>query len=175
MARRRVQLTTLGKQFGKWDLDRIGYFQDENPAPFGEYTGKPVLFREGINEGRQMFPGPRTDLFEEKFVRIFHGEALNEPWRIEAQERLQRDKDKIGGHLLPPAPAKKHSTPGDWHGCFEKVTYFSPAVKKRVKGVPELPNVRIKPNPRGGPGYPDICLNPFPSYSHEPYDIPRKR
>lgn len=35
--------------------------------------------------------------------------------------------------------------------------------------------MRIKPNPRGGPGYANICLSPFPSYSHEPYDPPEKK
>lgn len=78
---------------------------------------------------------------------------------------------------MPPSPAKKHSTPGDYHGCFEKVTYFGTAPEERKKGGrrPELPNVKIKPNPLGGPGYANICLNPFPSYSYDPYDPPQER
>ncbi|CAK9830558.1 UPF0602 protein C4orf47 homolog [Anthophora retusa] len=153
-----------------------GYFHDPSPAPFSEYVGVPVTFREGIEKGRQMLSGPPLDLFEEKFERIFVGEALYEPYHIEAQERLRREK-KLGLRMLPPSPAKKHSTPGDWHGCFEKITYFSPALKhpgkKRLK--PELPNPKIKPNPLGGPGYTDICLSPFPVYSHEPYDPPKEK
>lgn len=35
--------------------------------------------------------------------------------------------------------------------------------------------MKIKPNPRGGPGYANICLSPFPSYAHEPYDPPKKK
>lgn len=79
--------------------------------------------------------------------------------------------------MLPTSPAKKHSTPGDWHGCFEKISYFSPEVRehKRRKAKPLPPNVKIKPNPLGGPGYVDICLSPYPSYSHEPYDLPKPR
>lgn len=47
-----------------------------------------MKFREGIEKGPQMLAGPPTDLFEEKFVRIFDGEALHEPWRIEAKEQV---------------------------------------------------------------------------------------
>ncbi|KAF3429604.1 hypothetical protein E2986_07357 [Frieseomelitta varia] len=167
----------MGKQFGKTDLDRIGYFHDPSPAPFDRYRGTPVKSRDAVERERQMLAGPSGDLFEEKFARIFYGEALHEPWRFEAKERLEREKAKIGGVLLPPSPAKKHSTPGDYYGCFEKVTYFEPAaLKERRRGTrtPELPNVKIKPNPRGGPGYADICLSPFPSHNHDPYDPPRK-
>ncbi|XP_043256111.1 UPF0602 protein C4orf47 homolog [Colletes gigas] len=170
MKRKRAELQTLGKRFGKTDLDRVGYFHDPSPAPFDKYIGTAVTFREGIEKGRQLLAGPSTPLFEQKFVRIFSGEALNEPWRLEAEERLKRDRAKIGGVMLPPSPAKKHATPGDWHGCFEKVTYFSPAERKEPKTGPEPPNVMTRPNPLGGPGYADIGINPFPSYSHEPYD-----
>ncbi|XP_054004801.1 UPF0602 protein C4orf47 homolog [Hylaeus anthracinus] len=163
-------MKSLGKQFGKTDLDRVGYFHDLSPAPFDKYDGTPVTFREGIEKGRQMHPGPPTPLFEEKFVRIFVGEALNEPWRLEAEKRLERDRKKIGGLMLPPSPAKKHATPGDYHGCFEKVVYFSPAQRPEKKPGPELPNAMTRPNPLGGPGYADICINPFPEYSHDPYD-----
>ncbi|XP_033206772.1 cilia-and flagella-associated protein 96 [Bombus vancouverensis nearcticus] len=177
MGKRRYILEPLGKRFGKTDLDRIGYFHDPSPAPFDKHQAIPVKFREGIEKGPQMLAGPSIDLFEEKFVRIFDGEALHEPWRIEAKEQLERDKAKIGGILLPPSPAKKHSTPGDYHGCFEKVTYFRTVAEERKKGGrrPELPNVKIKPNPLGGPGYANICLNPFPSYSYDPYDPPQER
>ncbi|XP_017795505.1 PREDICTED: UPF0602 protein C4orf47 homolog [Habropoda laboriosa] len=154
-----------------------GYFHDPSPAPFDKYLEVPVKFREGIEKGPQMLSGPPVRLFEKKFERIFTGEALYESWSIEAQERLQRERGKLGGRMLPSSPAKKHSTPGDWHGCFEKIAYFSPALKdrRRRRLAPEPPNPKIKPNPRGGPGYTDICFNPFPSYSHEPYDLQREK
>ncbi|XP_076277279.1 cilia-and flagella-associated protein 96 [Lasioglossum baleicum] len=170
MKSRRPVPEPLGKQFGKTDLDRVGFFHDPRSAPFGTYIGTPVKFREGIEKGRQLHPGPPTPLFEEKFTRIFDGEALNEPWRLDAKERLDREKAKIGGRLLPPSPAQKHATPGDYYGCFEKVSHFNPAVREKKKRDPELPNVKIKPNPRGGPGYADIGLSPFPSHSYNPYD-----
>lgn len=71
--------------------------------------------------------------------------------------------------MLPTSPSKKHSTPGDWYGCFDKPSYLSREQWMEARGK-VLPNMKIKPNPLGGPGYVDICLNPYPSYSHEPYD-----
>ncbi|EFN69263.1 hypothetical protein EAG_13941, partial [Camponotus floridanus] len=85
--------------------------------------------------------------------------------------QIQDEKRKIAGRMLPTSPSKKHSSPGDWYGCFAKPSYFSPGPRVEVKKkTPVLPNMKIKPNPLGGPGYADICLNPYPSYSHEPYD-----
>ncbi|KZC08192.1 UPF0602 protein C4orf47 like protein, partial [Dufourea novaeangliae] len=149
-----------------------GFFHDPSPAPFDTYGGGSgaVKFRRGIEKGRQLHPGPPTPLFDEKFTRIFNGEALNEPWRLEAENRLKLEKKNIGGRMLPPSPAKRHATPGDYHGCFEKISHFDPAVREKKKSEPEPPNAKIKPNPRGGPGYVDICLNPFPPHSHDPYD-----
>ncbi|XP_029667337.1 UPF0602 protein C4orf47 homolog [Formica exsecta] len=151
-------------------LIATGFFSDPVSGPFDQYRG-PVQFREGIEKGRQILSGPSKKLFERKFERAFEGEALTEPWREEVKQRLQDEKRKIGGRMLPTSPSKKHSSPGDWYGCFDKSSYFStePRVEAKKK-TPILPNMKIKPNPLGGPGYADICLNPYPSYSHEPYD-----
>lgn len=65
-----------------------GYFQDPSPAPFDRYRGTPVKSRDVVGKERQMLAGPSRDLFEEKFARIFYGEALHEPWRVEAKERV---------------------------------------------------------------------------------------
>ncbi|XP_076388665.1 cilia-and flagella-associated protein 96 [Megachile rotundata] len=175
MSRKRFEPEPLGHRFGRSDLDRLGYFHDPNPAPFDKYQGVPFRFRQGIEKGRQILAGPPSKLFEEKFVRIFDGEALYEPWRFEAAERLEREQAKLGSHMLPPSPAKKHATPGDWYGCFEKIPHFSPALRPTKRKEPELPNAKIKPNPKGGPGYPDICLSRFPEYSYNPYDPPKRR
>ncbi|EZA51736.1 hypothetical protein X777_09492 [Ooceraea biroi] len=148
----------------------LGFFSDPPPGPFDVYRG-PATFREGIDKGRQILGGPPSKLFEKKFERFLEGESLTEPWRKEVKKRLQDEKRKIGDRMLPTSPSKKHSTPGDWYGCFAKSSYFSPELKVEArKKTPVLPNMKIKPNPLGGPGYADICLNPYPSYSHEPYD-----
>ncbi|XP_076181195.1 cilia-and flagella-associated protein 96 [Ptiloglossa arizonensis] len=89
--------------------------------------------------------------------------------------QLERERAKIGPTMIPPSPAKKHATPGDWHGCFEKVTYFNPEKRPEPKAARELPNLMTKPNPLGGPGYTDICINPFPLHMHDPYDPERTK
>ncbi|KYN12214.1 UPF0602 protein C4orf47 like protein [Trachymyrmex cornetzi] len=147
-----------------------GFFSDPLPGSFDVYQ-EPIQFRENVAKGSQILSGPRIQLFKKKYERIFEGEALTESWRDEARQRIIDEKRKIGGHMLPTSPSKKHSTPGDWYGCFSKSSYFSLLSKeKERKKTPFLPNMKIKPNPLGGPGYANICLNPYPSYSHEPYD-----
>ncbi|XP_028049602.2 UPF0602 protein C4orf47 homolog [Monomorium pharaonis] len=149
--------------------DFLGFFSDPPQGPFDVYR-VPVKFRQDV-KGRQILAGPPDQLFDKKFERIFEGEALTELWRDEARQRMIDEKRKIGGRMLPTSPSKKHSSPGDWYGCFAKSSYFSPQseVEARRK-TPVPPNMKIKPNPLGGPGYADICLSPYPSYSHEPYD-----
>lgn len=84
------------------------------------------------------------------------------------QLRYKKRKIRV---ILPTSPSKKHSTPGDWYGCFDKPSYLSPLPRiETKKKLPALPNVKIKPNPLGGPGYVNICLSPYPTYYHEPYD-----
>lgn len=80
--------------------------------------------------------------------------------------------------IKPPGAPKQHSSPGDWHGCLGKQPErFSPAVKPTLedRAAESKPaNFKTAPNPLGGPGYVDICLNPYlPLYSgYEPYDDP---
>ncbi|KAG5316637.1 CD047 protein, partial [Acromyrmex insinuator] len=147
----------------------LGFFTDPPPGPFDVYQ-KPIQFRD-VAKGRQILSGPRIHLFTKECERIFEGEAHTELWRNEARQRIEDEKRKIGGHMKPTSPSKKHSTPGDWYGCFAKSSYFSPMWKEKEKKKTPLPNMKIKPNPLGGPGYANICLNPYPSYSHEPYDL----
>ncbi|KAL6265546.1 hypothetical protein P5V15_002341 [Pogonomyrmex californicus] len=172
MSRKRaINVALVGHHFGKIDLERVGFFSDPPPGPFDVYQAPKIKFREDISKRRQILAGPSIELFDKKYERIFEGEALTELWREEAKQRIKDEKRKIGGPMLPTSPSKKHSTPGDWYGCFAKSSYFSPQFKVEVrKKAPAPPNMKIKPNPLGGPGYADISLSPYPSYSHEPYD-----
>ncbi|KAK2587340.1 hypothetical protein KPH14_003057 [Odynerus spinipes] len=184
-ARRGAEETTtqLGRRYGRPDLDRVGFFDDVPNGPHGQYTRQGQI-RDDVGKGRQIYPGPARKLFEKEFRRIFVGEALPELGQPIPRPGRRKDKGepKKGPPLLPPSPSKKHSTPGDSYGCFGRSSYFSPETRpepkrKRKKGEPdkELPNFKIKPGKLGGPGVADICLNPFPSYSHDPYDPEEKR
>ncbi|KAG5344926.1 CD047 protein, partial [Acromyrmex charruanus] len=184
-----TNVALVGQHHGKIDIERVaiklstcisriftdkvflGFFTDPPPGPFDVYQ-KPIQFRD-VAKGRQILSGPRIQLFTKAHERIFEGEAYTELWRNEARKRIEDEKRKIGGHMKPTSPSKKHSSPGDWYGCFAKSSYFSPMWKEKEKKKTPLPNMKIKPNPLGGPGYTNICLNPYPSYSHEPYDRTR--
>ncbi|XP_043277708.1 UPF0602 protein C4orf47 homolog [Venturia canescens] len=162
-----------GRHYGKFDLDRVGFFDDSPNGPFDVYVQKRPTARSDF-KGRQLLAGPGNDLIEKDLKRIFDGEAIQHESREKKKSEISR-----GRPMLPPSPTKIHSTPNDWYGCIgPPPDYFSPEVreigdkKKRAGGG--APNCKIKPNPLGGPGYLDICINPYPKHSSEPYSIDRE-
>lgn len=178
MAKARVAVATqLGRRHGRPDIDRVGYFDDVPNASRDQYS-RPGPIREDVLKGRQMYPGPTVELFQKEFKRIFVGEALPELGKPISPPGHKKEKDpKSRPPLLPPSPTKIHSGPGDSYGCFEKPTAFSPllkpeAARRRQKGdkYTEPRNFTTKPGKLGGPGVADICINPYPSYTYEPYE-----
>lgn len=65
----------------------LGFFSDPPAGPFDVYR-EPIKFREDLAKGRQILGAPPSQLFEKKYERIFEGEALTEPWREEARQRV---------------------------------------------------------------------------------------
>nr|XP_046468134.1 UPF0602 protein C4orf47 homolog [Neodiprion pinetum] len=164
---------TIGRKYGKIDLDRVGFFDDAVSGPFDKY-GRPARLRDDMATGGQIRPGPRIELFEKKFERLFTGEALSETWREESRKRLLERKKNIGPREFQTGgPAKKHSTPNDFYGCFSNPADsldHAASIKPKKKESDALPNCKIKPNPLGGPGYANICLSPDPKHETDPYD-----
>lgn len=101
------------RNYGKTDIDRVGnmhiksndkiayvcfqdfftksfsgFFSDPPAGPFDVYREQPVKFREDIAKARQILGAPPNQLFEKKYERIFEGEALREPWRDVAKQRV---------------------------------------------------------------------------------------
>lgn len=77
--------------------------------------------------------------------------------------------------FIPPSNPKKHSTPGDWYGTFEgHVDAFSNKLRPRPKLKTEGKNPITGPAKAGGPGYVDICLNPYPAHTVEKYGVKPK-
>ncbi|XP_063227023.1 uncharacterized protein LOC134533430 [Bacillus rossius redtenbacheri] len=83
------------------------------------------------------------------------------------------DVDKKGKdekeRLLPfvwPGVSKLHSTPGDFYGTFftEPLKALDPVPRGKPPRVRELPNVRVNPAKKGGPGYVDITISKYPQY-----------
>ncbi|XP_014224404.1 UPF0602 protein C4orf47 homolog [Trichogramma pretiosum] len=166
----------IGQHFGKLDLDRTGFFDDatQGPGPFGSYDD-PVngSLRTNFAKGPQMFSEMHGRLFEKGFKRIFQGEALAD----EEKNQKKKKKESKGILIRPPFP-KKNATPGDWFGCIGKQPKaFSPETIEQSKPPKMPPNFSTNPSKVGGPGYKDICINPYlPIYGdYEPYEPEIKR
>lgn len=73
-----------------------------------------------------------------------------------------------------PGQTQKHSTPGDFYGCFgPKLSRLDPATKSETEiKTRGKKNFYTSPGPLGGPGYPKITLNPYLSMygDYEPYE-----
>jgi hypothetical protein len=65
----------------------LGFFSDPPQGPFDVYRD-PAKFRQDVVKGRQILAGPSIQLFEKKYERVYEGEALTEPWRDEARQRV---------------------------------------------------------------------------------------
>lgn len=66
----------------------LGFFSEPPQGPFDVYRD-PAKFRQDVVKGRQILAGPSIQLFEKKYERIFEGEALTEPWRDKARQRVR--------------------------------------------------------------------------------------
>ncbi|CAH0545729.1 unnamed protein product [Brassicogethes aeneus] len=73
--------------------------------------------------------------------------------------------------FMPTGETKIHSTPGDNFGTFTKEQQaFSALLKKPKKGtvIPTGKNFVTKNPKKGGPGYKDICIGPYPAAMKPP-------
>uniref|UniRef100_A0A1B6FZX7 Cilia-and flagella-associated protein 96 n=1 Tax=Cuerna arida TaxID=1464854 RepID=A0A1B6FZX7_9HEMI len=174
----------FGHHYGRADMERIGLFAEMSYMHGKGYTA-PIIHNE-IRDKKmaQMHPGVpkwKTGLqdcyFDQKFKRIFEKEAYTTPYIMEVN--AQKEVKKKYPNLRPFSPSpypKKHATPGDFFGTFGgQVKAFSPILKPRPPKETLPPNVRVNPGKKGGPGYPDICLNKFPQYKSTPYDDPKSK
>ncbi|KAJ8669755.1 hypothetical protein QAD02_001014 [Eretmocerus hayati] len=167
-----------GFHYGRNDIYRTGFFDDTPPGPFDKYLNRLTTeqLRDGADKGAQMSCSRRGGFFDKRFKRIFTGEALPELGLGPKKKKKTPEPKRFGEIIHPPGWPKSHSSPGDWFGCIGKQPkHFSPELKESEDSQPkqrEPPNFAIKPPARGGPGYLNICLNPYvPMHlGKEPYD-----
>ncbi|XP_046990989.1 UPF0602 protein C4orf47 homolog [Schistocerca americana] len=167
----------IGFHYGRTDLERIGLFAEMSYLHGMGYTRPYVnVFNEESIKGRQMIPGfpqskcARDDGYFIPFRRIFQKEAYFNKSRAAYLERLAATAKNIAPRtFVQPSPTKRQTGSGDYYGCFEKITAFSPLKRAQPPRVKEPKNMLSKPPKKGGPGYPDITFSPYPEYIESLY------
>ncbi|CAH1710500.1 unnamed protein product [Aphis gossypii] len=168
----------MGKNHGKYDMDRIGLFS-EMPYMIGDKYQQPIM-KDNVRDLKksQMYPGilkTKTGLqdayFDPKFKRLFE----NEKWQPQSgmsNNKNGKKETKISTQpFIPSGPAKHHSTAGDYFGTFgPKLPAMSNEKNPSPKKEKLPPNMITKPTNTRGPGYADIGFSPFPEYKSSPYN-----
>lgn len=159
------------RKYDRHDLDRLGLFI-EMPfldARLRKVKAKkfPVLHRPFIVGGPKTKSGNSDGYFDE-FKRL------------ETKDRRRQKKGEFKGPIkaafIPAGPSKIHSTPDDYYGCFfpDGLAAFSPILRgakkyprnKVVLTLPK-PNPMTSPGKKGGPGYVDITISPYPEHKSD--------
>lgn len=162
------------RKHGPHDLERLGLFIE---MPYLKVSRPPKPKKEKKQQVKAPFvvSGPKTKsatqdgYFDEEFKRAFEGDL---------KKVIKKEKKKVATKLpfTPVGAGKLHSSPGDFYGCFvdEWPEHFSPAVrvpKKKTKDKKPIPvrhNPMTNPGKKGGPGFLDITINPYPEHANEP-------
>lgn len=172
-----AQLGELGHQYGKPDLERIGLFSE---MAYMNGKGYVSPFPKPRNEkGRNiMGEGPKTKTakqdcyFEKDFKRLFTGEAIKGRGRKQPPSKFKNVSEKA---FTSPGELKPISTPGDYWGTFEgHVEAFSNRRRPKPPFKREPRNAITGPGKKGGCGYVNICLNPYPEHAKERYGAKAK-
>lgn len=157
------------KKYGKHDLERLGMFIEMPFMGVKRKKVKPHIIIPEIEVGFITNPmkskcGNQDGYFEERFKRL----PCDKPKTVKRQKAKAPDKLPF----LPASPSKKHSTPNDYYGCFtEPLEEFSPRLREKKKKPLAKPNMITNPAKKGGCGYVDITIAPYPEHQtdrHEP-------
>ncbi|XP_076264763.1 cilia-and flagella-associated protein 96-like [Rhynchophorus ferrugineus] len=170
-------METLGKKYGKPDIERLGLFSE---LPFMNGKGYVSPFQKAKTEkGKNLLAGgPKVKTewqdcyFDKEFKRLFTGEALKGRGRKEPPSKFKNVSERP---FVPAGETKWHGCPGDWHGTFGgKVEAFSGKPRPKPPYKHEPGNLMTNPGKKGGYGYVNIGLNPYPQHSVEKYGIKAK-
>ncbi|XP_014292339.1 cilia-and flagella-associated protein 96 [Halyomorpha halys] len=175
----------IGFHYGKTDLERIGFFAELGYLHGGGYSPPITIPQIRDPKNRQMFPefpkikttGLQDCYFDKAFKRLFIGEANYDPLRSALRERMEQAK-KIRGLFRPTSYTHLQACRGDYFGCFTTmVRAFDPRARSMPKTDVKDANkknllfIPSSPGKKGGYGYLDITINPYPRYTSSPYEI----
>lgn len=164
------ELPTLGRLFGRADIERCDLFIDYGFLNWGKYeTKKP----DSRGNGRQMLSGvpdggrkkcglqSQAGYFEKEFTSIF----VNDPYKDMRKAEKSKGNTRRG-EWLPNGPTKRHATPGDYYGSFGKYPAFSPLRRPEKKKAEEPRNFTTRPGKKGTSGFLDITINKYPEHAY---------
>ncbi|XP_067938753.1 cilia-and flagella-associated protein 96-like [Watersipora subatra] len=170
----------MGDKGGKTDMERMGIFQEMKYHTIGDKYATPALeFNVAAGKGKQVLPGGNKErcakqdgYFNDKFVRMFEGEAYSDPIKQRRQHRMKESQKNLGKPFLPSNGDKKPSGLGNHYGTLGgAVPFFS--AQNKTGAAYKSPNKNLYTNPgkRGtGFGYLNVTLGQFPKHMTEPYD-----
>ncbi|XP_075228202.1 cilia-and flagella-associated protein 96-like [Lycorma delicatula] len=167
---------SYGKRVGATtDMERCGLFAEMSYLHGKGYNPPIRDIKIRDLKGPQMNPGVpkvKTGLqdcyFDTKFKRIFEGEG----W-IASYHQTEAEKENITTMPFLPVSNPKTQTSGGYDAIIgQPISAFSPIVRDEEKQEKLPPNVLVQPAKKGGPGYTDICLSPYPKHKGGLYDDP---
>lgn len=167
----------LGRRYGRPDVERVGLFS-EMPymngkgyvSPFGKF--KTEKGRNIIGEGPKIKTGRADCYFEKEFKRLFTGECIKGRGRKPIPSKFKN----VSGPFIPTGSGKIHSTPGDYYGTFSgKIEAFSNKKKTQPPRKKEGKNFLTSLVKKGGCGYANIALNPYPEHPINKYGFKPKQ
>ncbi|CAH1390443.1 unnamed protein product [Nezara viridula] len=176
----------IGTHFGKTDLERLGYFAEMSYLNGGGYTPLITMPQIRDSKNKQMIPefpkvkttGLQDCYFDKLYKRLFIGEAYFDPLKYALKQKLEEGK-KIKGLFRPTSYTHLQACRGDFFGCF---TTSMKAFDPRTRGVTKakvgkdaikkfLEFIPSSPGKKGGYGYLDTTINPYPKYKSSPYEM----
>ncbi|KAG5878697.1 hypothetical protein JTB14_029764 [Gonioctena quinquepunctata] len=167
-----AQQGEMGYMFGKPDIERLGLFS-EMPYMNGKGYVSPFpkpLVDQGRNimaEGPKMKTALQDCYFDKEFKRLFIAEALKGRGMKKKPPRFQNVSEMP---FIPPGDQKLHSTPGDYYGTFSgRIEAFGNIKRAQPPYRGQLRNMMTSPGKKGGYGYVNICLNPYPTHDKDRY------
>ncbi|KAJ8935294.1 hypothetical protein NQ314_012898 [Rhamnusium bicolor] len=132
--------SNLGNEYGKPDMERLGIFSE---LPY--MNGKGYV---------PIYPNPRPEKRE----------------KYDGGGKPPRFKNVSERPMFPPAAPKLHSTPGDHYGTFGgKIEAFSNVRHPKPPYRKEPRQCGTSPVKKGGYGYVNTCLNPYPNHTGDRY------
>ncbi|KAI8907374.1 hypothetical protein EDD86DRAFT_209408 [Gorgonomyces haynaldii] len=188
MGRSKKELGSIGTQYGKTDLVRMGLFSEAQYISSGEQynTKKGGSTLDYRTKGKQFLTAPpkkghddKHAYFDKEFVRVFENEpytdlvVLRRRWRLQAKDK-NITPQPFKPSSVPPKPSGKGSTWGTIEQQFPTYTKLpAPAAKPapESKKQPELKNFLTAPPKKGsGYGYPSVTIGKSYEYVSDPYN-----